>query len=98
MVSKLGDFLTRKSKYEDAKMLYEKVLGEIEIVYGSDHPKTLDMVDRLGVLLRKKGDYAEAEFMLQRSLHGREKVLGLDHPKTLRSITALAEFSLLGAG
>ena len=98
MVSKLGDFLTRKSKYQDAKMLYEKVLGEIEFVYGSDHPKTLDMVDRLGVLLRKKGDYEEAEFMLQRSLYGREKKLGLDHPKTLRSITALAELSLLGAG
>ena len=98
MVSRLGDFLTRKKRYEDAKMLYKIVLGEIEIVYGFVHPKTLDMVYRLGVLLSEKGDYSEADLMLQRALHGREKALGLEHPRTLKSLIALAEFILLGAG
>jgi tetratricopeptide (TPR) repeat protein len=77
--------------------VYRTLLDDIEKLYGSEHPETLEVAAKLSDSLLKKGDVAEAETLCRRALCGREKVLGAEHPETLE-VAAKLGYLLLKKG
>lgn len=59
-VSNLGNMLSRQGKYEEAEVLYRRVLESQEVL-GREHPVTLASTKYLGLVLSRKRKYEEAE-------------------------------------
>ncbi|KAF2716087.1 hypothetical protein K431DRAFT_29724, partial [Polychaeton citri CBS 116435] len=74
--SKIADFLYSWEKSEEVEKLYQRVLEEMERVWGPDHTSTLNTVNNLGNLYSKQGKMLEAEQMYKRALEGKEKAWG----------------------
>jgi tetratricopeptide (TPR) repeat protein len=82
----LGNLLTTKGHYEEAKVLYERVLKVREKTPEDNHLDTLMIVNNLACLLINIRDYKGAETLLRRVLEGYREALGLDNLNTLDSM------------
>mmetsp|Transcript_35129 Transcript_35129/g.79712 ORF Transcript_35129/g.79712 Transcript_35129/m.79712 type:complete len:138 (-) Transcript_35129:301-714(-) len=77
-------------KFEDAEPLIERALKGRELVFGQQHPDTLESACKLASILTDQGKYDEAESLYQRALAGREATLGVGHPDTVDALNSLA--------
>jgi CHAT domain-containing protein/Tfp pilus assembly protein PilF len=82
--------LNRAGKYDEARLLGERVLEIRERALGSDHSDVAQSVNNLANLYSLKGDYTKAEPFYQRALTIREKALGPEHPDVVSSLNNLA--------
>jgi tetratricopeptide (TPR) repeat protein len=89
-LTRIGSCLQSDGRYDEAEVVFRKVLEMREAAYGLEHPNTLTSVSQLGSVLAQQGKYKEAEAMDRRALQGGEKVLGPEHPSTLTSMANLA--------
>ena len=83
--------LASKGKYDEAALIWEKLLAIAEKVLEPDHPAVAAILFNFASNLRKQGKYTAAESMLRRSLAIREKALGPDHPEVASTLNNLAE-------
>ncbi|HKQ08850.1 MAG TPA: tetratricopeptide repeat protein, partial [Blastocatellia bacterium] len=90
LLSKTGDYLSRRGRFSEASHLYQRSLKIIERIVGPDHPDVATGLTNLANLYRSQGKYAEAEPSLMRALEIRERVLGPDHPDVAVSTSNLA--------
>jgi tetratricopeptide (TPR) repeat protein len=87
-VNQLGLSLQRQRRYDEAALMYQRVLEAGEVL-GQEHPDTLTSASSLGLVLEEQGKYEEAEAIYRQVLEVREKVLGREHPDTLTSASSL---------
>jgi tetratricopeptide (TPR) repeat protein len=79
------------AKYGEARVLFERALGECETALGADHPRTAMALHNLGYLLINQGDFAAARPICERALSIAEKTLGPEHPETAFNLNNLAD-------
>jgi CHAT domain-containing protein/Tfp pilus assembly protein PilF len=82
--------LYRAGKYDEARVLCERVLEIREKALGQDHPDVARTVTNLANIYNLKGDYAKAESLYQRALSIRDKALGPEHPDVAATLNNLA--------
>lgn len=87
----IADFYTEIGRFEQAKILYERVLTYRVASHGPRKPFGLRTATKLAFVLERLGQYNEAERMLQQSLNIQEQILGKDHPDTLETVLTLTE-------
>ena len=91
MLSRAGDYLSARGRYNEAEPLYKNSLG----IYGkAPEPENEDVaavLSNLGLLSRLRGKYDEAETFYQRSLKIYEKSQGLEDLKPARVLNNLAQ-------
>ena len=75
---------------QQAIMLGEPLIADLERMQGSDHPDTLNSRNSLAIAYRAAGRAADAVPLHEQTLAVRERVLGPDHPDTLDSRNNLA--------
>jgi tetratricopeptide (TPR) repeat protein len=86
LLTRLGYYLKRRGRYEEAERLYQHALELGSQAVGEEHPVYAETLFRLGDLLHMRGSYAEAELHYQHALKIREQVLGPDHPDVALSL------------
>jgi tetratricopeptide (TPR) repeat protein len=86
LLNRLGYYLKRRGRYDEAERLYQYALELGSQAVGEEHPVYAETLFRLGDLLHTKGNYAEAEQRYQHALKIREQVLGPDHPDVALSL------------
>jgi tetratricopeptide (TPR) repeat protein len=87
----IADFYTEIGRFEQAKILYEKVLAYRVASHGPRKPFGLRTATKLAFFLERLGQYKEAEKMLQQNLNIQEQIFGKDHPDTLETVLILSE-------
>ena len=88
--SRLGEGLSEKGKYEEAKVFYLAALEGQRRVLGDEHKNTLASLHNMGRLLYSMEDYEGALAYNQQALGAQEKELGKTHPSTLTTIMNMA--------
>lgn len=76
----------RLGKYMDAEQLHRKAFKLRDLVFGRDHPSTLNSITGLGNISYNQGKYLEAEQLHRQAIDLGESLLGWEDPKTLGSI------------
>jgi tetratricopeptide (TPR) repeat protein len=90
-------YLHVRSRFAEARPLYERALILAEIVFGPEHDQTSAILNNLGHLLLRAGDYRAARTALERSLAISEPALGPTHPKVGATLDNLGQ-AFLGLG
>jgi tetratricopeptide (TPR) repeat protein len=68
--------------YDSAFLLFQQALKLSEISYGTEHPKTAEILNNIGLLLWTQGHLAEARLTLLSALSKCEAALGAEHSDT----------------
>ena len=79
----LAVVLETLGSYEEARTLYEEVVGLFLDAYGDQDPRTARAWNHLGLLLKKQGRLDEARSYYERALRVAKARLGRDHPLTV---------------
>jgi CHAT domain-containing protein/Tfp pilus assembly protein PilF len=82
--------LNRTGKYDEARLLVERVLEIRERVLGPEHLDVARALTDLAILYFRMGDSAKAEPFFQRARAIREKLLESEHPDVAGSLNNLA--------
>lgn len=77
--------------FEEAELLWGKLLESFDVQMGPKHPDTLTVVGNLGQLLHEQGRSKEAKNFCLRAYRGLVDLLGPTHPETLDSALNLLE-------
>ncbi len=93
LLNRVGYYLKRRGRYDEAERLYQHALELGTQVVGEEHPVYAEALFRLGDLFHMRGNYAAAEQCYQRALEIRERVLGPDHPDVALSLHNIALLS-----
>ena len=80
----------RQFRYDEAELLYVKMLKTAKRVLGEEHPSTLSSMGNLALLYRDQSRYGEAELLNVKTLEIMKRVLGEEHSNTLNSMNNLA--------
>jgi tetratricopeptide (TPR) repeat protein len=90
LLNSAGFYLYERSRYTDAKFLYERSLAIRGKALGPEHPSVAQSLNNLAALYYNQGQYAKAEPLYQRALAIWEKALGPEHPDVATSLNNLA--------
>lgn len=82
--------LNAAEKYEEAKVLLEKLIPELAASLGTQHPRTLTGRHELASAYRWSGTPDRAAPLLEGVLRDRRLVLNADHTQTLQAASDLA--------
>jgi tetratricopeptide (TPR) repeat protein len=77
-------------KCEEARRLYQQVLGRRRKVLGEDHPDTLGSMHNLANALHQQGKWEDARRLYEEVLVRKRKVVGQHHPQALALMNDLA--------
>ena len=77
-------------RYSAALPKQEESLKEFKVVFGPDHPNTLNAMFNLGNAYMAVGRLQDGLLLLEETLKLRKAKLGPDHPVTLGSMNMLA--------
>ena len=89
--------LSRKGKYNEAKILSEKSLAIREQESGADDLDVAASLANLALTILNLGEYEKAIVLQQRAVAIREKIYGADHADTARTLHNMAEaYFMLG--
>ncbi|KAJ7024091.1 hypothetical protein C8F04DRAFT_1239820 [Mycena alexandri] len=84
-------------KLQEAQDLIEQVFEKCNLLFGEQHPATLEVMQRLGMTHQHLGECQKAQVLEVLVLERWTKLLGRDHPDTLRAMGHLARtYSELG--
>ena len=86
----LGILYKYTGKFDDAKILYETALANIEREYGREHISTASLYHNLGGLEHARGDFAAGEEPARKAWEIRANALGSHHPDALADAVAYA--------
>ena len=78
-----------QGKYDQAEVLYKRVVAIREIEFGPDHPSLATSLEALAWVEFKRGKPAEARTKLERAMAIYERALGPDHPALVPVLTDL---------
>jgi tetratricopeptide (TPR) repeat protein len=87
---KVGQCLYRDGRYNEAEVLFLKILENNKETRGQDHPKTLSSIAWVASTHRNQGRWVEAEKLQVVVMETRRTVLAPDHSDTLTSMADLA--------
>lgn len=85
----LAEVLSRQGENLRATELVEEALAIGEVLFGQDHPWTLNTLLLFGMILGRFGDHLAAIEIFKRAHRSLEKTLGAEHPKTLQALRLL---------
>ncbi|KAJ7041772.1 hypothetical protein C8F04DRAFT_1230233 [Mycena alexandri] len=77
-------------KLKEAQDLIEQTSEKYRLVFGEEHPASLEVIHRLAVTYKTLGEYKKAEKLEVTVLEKRTKLLGEHHPATLMVMGNLA--------
>ncbi len=83
-------YLSRRARFDEAKVFYEQALRIGEDTFDSEHPLMADALHGLGTLCSRQGKYEQAKALYEQALSIRERVLGPEHPHVAVSLNNLA--------
>jgi tetratricopeptide (TPR) repeat protein len=75
----------RNKHYDQAEVLFKKLLEIRQNIYGEENQKTLDSMFGLAITYRDQGRYDESEPILKKVVVTRRRVLGEENPSTLNT-------------
>jgi tetratricopeptide (TPR) repeat protein len=90
----LANLYDKMGRYAEAEQLLVECIDGNGRVFGSDHPRPLDVTRALAGTYVKQGRFAEAEPLYVEAGEGLERALGDDHPFTLAAMHGLASLYL----
>ncbi|HEX5313797.1 MAG TPA: tetratricopeptide repeat protein [Gammaproteobacteria bacterium] len=90
-----GVTLSWEHRYREAAPIDREVLRQFQVIYGPDHPRTLEAAIYLAQALDHTGRAAQARPLLVKMIADFEHTLGPDHVFVLNSRRFLAESDLL---
>ncbi|QDU29442.1 photosystem I assembly protein Ycf3 [Anatilimnocola aggregata] len=82
LTSDQGDYPAARKYYEEALVVYRKVLG-------NEHKSTAGTLNNLGILASDQGDYPAARKYYEEALAIQRKELGNEHPSTADTLSNL---------
>jgi tetratricopeptide (TPR) repeat protein len=80
-----GADLRTRGQFNEALELDRGLLPKFEVVFGSDHERTLNVRNNIAADFRRLGRFGEALEIDQRTLDDRRRILGANDPRTLAS-------------
>lgn len=81
-IDALACFLADERQYDEAKVLFDEVLGCSEQARGPKHPYTLSMKFHLANMYQAQNLLREAEHLYREVWQARDEILGREHPAT----------------
>lgn len=88
--SNLAKLLIEESQFDESRKLFEKVLTQIDTVYGENSSRAMEPLTDLSALASITGDSARAISLLQRVVDIGNKALPADSPDVPTAISNLA--------
>lgn len=88
--SNLAKLLIEESQFDESRKLFEKVLTQIDTVYGESSQRAMEPLTDLSALASITGDSARAISLLQRVVDIGNKALPADSPDVTTAISNLA--------
>ena len=82
--------LSQQGKYEETKLIYERILNERTVHYGPEHEETLRTLWNLALTYREQNDFVNAEAKYSELFGIQARILGEYHTNTLDSAMQLA--------
>lgn len=80
----------RQTRYKEKEELeYRRRLPELERLYGTDHPATIDTLSRLATVVAQQGRYEEALPLLRQVARTCQRVFGRNDKRTFEALTDL---------
>ena len=83
------------SRFNDAKLLFERTIPAMKRVLGLEHPHTLDCLESLASMYSDQERYHDSEELHRQILESRRRILGEDHPQFHDSLSAVADLKLV---
>jgi tetratricopeptide (TPR) repeat protein len=90
LTEKIADCLASDGRWQEAEVLYIKLIRINHEKVGSKHPSTLNSMANLAATYRNQGRWNEAEKLEVQVMETCKTVLGAEHPSTLNSMANLA--------
>jgi nucleoside phosphorylase/tetratricopeptide (TPR) repeat protein len=90
LIQNIADCLNSDGRYQEAEVLYIKLMRINQEQAGAKHPSTLTSMGNLAATYRNQGQWNEAEKLEVQVMETSKTVLGAEHSITLRSIGNLA--------
>jgi tetratricopeptide (TPR) repeat protein len=90
LTKNVADCLASDGRYQEAELLYMKLMKINQEKAGTTHPSTLNSMANLASTYRNQGRWNEAEKLEVQVMETRKTVLGAKHPSTLTSMANLA--------
>ncbi|EHK19758.1 uncharacterized protein TRIVIDRAFT_46904 [Trichoderma virens Gv29-8] len=90
LLRKYGKCLYNDGRYQEAEITFQRVMENLKIKLGIDHPETLRSISNLASTYRTQGQWEEAEKLDVQAVEGLKMKIGVDHPDTLISMGNLA--------
>ncbi|KAI9923967.1 hypothetical protein MW887_007425 [Aspergillus wentii] len=85
-----GLYLKEEGQYNQAKALFEELLGRKIEKLGPDHKEALDVQKHLSRTYRASGEHKKAEELIEHVMDIQQRALGSDNPDTLTSLDILS--------
>lgn len=85
VLRKAADYLRERTRYEQAKPLYQRALRFWEQTLGPQCPEVATVLKELARLSYEEGKYMQAESLLRRACTIFEQHLGQTHPETIKA-------------
>ena len=86
----LAFILSQQGKYDETKLIYERILSERTVHYGPEHEETLRTLWNLALTYREQNDFVNAEAKYSELFDRQARILGEYHTNTLDSAMQLA--------
>jgi nucleoside phosphorylase/tetratricopeptide (TPR) repeat protein len=90
LIENVADCLDSDGRYQEAEVLYMKLMRINQGQAGTTHPSTLISMANLASTYWNQGRWNEAEKIFVQVMEMRKTVLGAEHPDTLTSMANLA--------
>ncbi|EED14471.1 kinesin light chain, putative [Talaromyces stipitatus ATCC 10500] len=90
LTRKVADCLASDGRYQEAEVLYKKLMTINQEKAGAKHPSSLSSMNNLASTFWNQGRWNEAEKLFVQVMETSKTVLGAEHPDTLSSINSLA--------
>jgi tetratricopeptide (TPR) repeat protein len=90
LFNKMGLYLYKRGRYEEAEPLWKWALRIDEEQLGMEHISAAVNLNNLAILYYTQGRYEETESLLKRALGIYEEQLGGKHPETANNLNSLA--------
>lgn len=84
--------LDKMGKFQQSKIINEKIIAIRNEYFGENHPKTLSALNNLSAVENNLGNFDKAKKIMQRVIEGKRLILGEKHLSTLISRTNLLSF------
>ena len=89
LIYALGYTYMQQGRLAESEAKIQQALTGYQLMFGSEHKRTLSALRNLAHCYMKQGRLAEAETFFQQALLGHRRVLGLEHESTLYALRGL---------